>query len=80
MKAYSTRSTKRTIKKFSNLITGKTETGINTSNLLFKLTNYNSNLIEKFEKDARRLDMADTYHSTYSMSRIPLGCKDAPQL
>ena len=80
MKAYSTRSTKRRIKKFSNLITGKTKTGINTSNLLFKLTNYNSNLIEKLEKDARRLDMADIYDSTYSMSRISLGCKDAPQL
>jgi hypothetical protein len=81
MKAYSTRSTKRTTKKFSNLIAGKPKTGINTSNLLFKLTNYNSNLIEKLEKDTRRFDMADTHDSTYSiMSRIPSGCKDAPQL
>jgi hypothetical protein len=62
------------------LIAGKTKTGINTSTLLFKLTNYNSNLIEKLEEGTRRLDMADTYDSTYSMSRIPSGCKDAPQL
>jgi hypothetical protein len=62
------------------LISGKTKTAINTSNLLFKLANYNSNLIEKLEKDTRRLDMAGTYDSTYSMSRIPSGCEDAPQL
>jgi hypothetical protein len=59
MKAYSTRPTKRTIKKFSNLIAGITKTGINTSNLLLKLTNYNSNLIEKLEEDKRRLNMTD---------------------
>jgi hypothetical protein len=80
MKSYSTRLTKRTIKKVSNLIAGKTKTGINAWNLLFKLTNYNSNLIEKFEKDKIRLNMADTYNSTYSMSRIPSVCKEAPKL
>jgi hypothetical protein len=77
---YSTRSKKRTIKKFSNLIAGKTKTGIDTSNLLFKITNYNSNLIEKLGKNTRRLDMTDTYDTTDSMSRIPSGSKDAPQL
>jgi hypothetical protein len=80
MKAYSTRSTKRAIKKFSNLIVGKTKTGINTLKLLFKLTDYNSNLIEKLKKGTRRLDMADTYDSIYSKSRIPSGHKDAPRL
>jgi hypothetical protein len=59
------------------LIAGKTKTSINTSNLLFKLTNYNNNLIEKLEEDTRKLDMADTYNSIYNMSRIPSGCKDA---
>ena len=78
MEVYSTRSTKRTIKKFSNLIAEKTKTGIDTSNLLFKITNYNSNLIEKLEKNTGRLDMTDTYDSTDSMSRIPSGRKDAP--
>ena len=78
MKAYSTRSTERTIIKFSNLIAGKTKTGINASNLLLKLTNYNSNLIKQLEEDTKILDMADTYDSTY-MSH-PSGYKDAPQL
>ena len=78
MKAYSTCSAKKTIKKVFNLISGKTKTGINTSNLLFKLTNYNSNLIEKLEEDTRRFDMANTYRSIYNMSRIPSDCKDAP--
>jgi hypothetical protein len=64
MKAYSTRSTERIIKKFSNLIAGKTKTGINASNLLLKLTNYNSNLIKQLEEDTKRLDMADKYDST----------------
>jgi leucyl-tRNA synthetase len=81
MKAYTTRSTKRTIKKVSNLIAEKTKTGINASKLLFKLTNYTSSLIKKLEEDTRKLYMSDTYNSTYySMSRIPSGCKDAPQL
>ena len=63
------------------MIAGKTKTGINTtSNLLFKPANNNSNLIEKLEKDTRRLDVAGTYDSTYSMSRIPSSYKDAPQL
>ena len=53
MKAYSTCSTKRTIKKFSNLTARKTKTGINTSALLFKLTNYNSNSIEHLKKNTR---------------------------
>ena len=60
MKAYSTRPTKRTIKKIFNLIAGKTKTNINTSNLLLKLTNYNSNLIKQLEEDKRRLNMVDT--------------------
>ena len=77
MKAYSTRSTERTIKKFSNLIAGKTKTGINASNLLLKLTNYNSNLIKQLEEDTKRLDMADTYNSTYISHQS--GCKDSPQ-
>jgi hypothetical protein len=71
---------KKTTKKLSNLIAGKTKTGINASILLFKLTDYNSNLIKKLEEDTRRLDMANTYHSIYNMSRIPSDCKDAPQL
>jgi hypothetical protein len=58
MKAYSTRSAKKAIKKVSNLISEKTITSINASNLLHKLTNYNTNLIEQLEKNKRRLDMA----------------------
>jgi phenolic acid decarboxylase len=68
MKAYSTRSTKRTIKKFSNLIAEKTKTGTNTSNLLLKLTIYDSNLIEQLKEDKRRLGMADTYDSTLCLA------------
>ena len=79
MKAYSTCSTKKQSKS-SPIDWGKTKTSINTSNLSFKLTNYNSNLIEKLEEDTRRLDMADTYDSIYNMSSIPSDCKDAPQL
>ena len=78
MKASSTRSTERVIKKFSNLIAAKTKTGINATNLLLKLTNYNSNLIKQLEEDTRRLDMADNYDSTYISH--PSGCKGAPQL
>jgi hypothetical protein len=62
------------------LTAGKTKTGINTSTLLFKLTNYNNNLIKKLEEDTRRPDMADIYDSIYNKSRIPSNCKDAPQL
>jgi hypothetical protein len=32
------------------------------------------------EEDTRRLNMANTYHSIYNMSRITSDCKDAPQL
>lgn len=62
------------------MIAGKTKTGINASNLLFKLTNYKSNLIERLKVDTRRLNMANTYYTIYNMSRIPSDCKDAPQL
>ena len=65
---------------YLDITAGKTKTGINASHLLFKLTNHNSNLIEKLEKGTRRLDMADTYDSIYNMPRIPSDCKDAPQL
>ena len=78
MKASSTRSTERVIKKFSNLIAAKTKTGIHATNLLLKLTNYNSNLIKQLEEDTRGLDMADNYDSTYISH--PSGCKGAPQL
>ena len=37
-------------------------------------------MIEKLEKDTRGLHITDTYDSIYNMSRIPSGCKDAPQL
>jgi hypothetical protein len=50
---------KKNNQKFSNLIEGKTKTNINTSNLLLKLTNYDSNLIQQLEEDKRRLNMAD---------------------
>ena len=79
MKASSTCSTKRVIKKFSNLIAAKTKMGINATNLLLKLTTtYNSNLIKQLEEDTRGLDMADNYDSTYISH--PSGCKGAPQL
>ena len=41
---------KKNNQKFSNLIAGKTKAGINTSKFLFKITNYDSNLIEKLKK------------------------------
>jgi carbohydrate-binding DOMON domain-containing protein len=74
VKAYSTRSTKRTINKVSNLTAEKTKMGINTSNLLLKLTNYNSNLTdyEQLGKDTGRLDMAHIYDSTYVLHPIRL--------
>ncbi|KAG2200985.1 hypothetical protein INT46_003281 [Mucor plumbeus] len=37
-----------------------------------------NNLIKQLEEDTKRLDMADTYDSTYISH--PSGCKDAPQL
>lgn len=55
MKSYSARSTERTIKKFSNLIASKTKPGINATNILLKLTNYNSNLIRQLEEDEKAL-------------------------
>lgn len=55
LKSYSAHSTERTIKKFSNLIASKTKPGINSTNILLKLTNYNSNLIRQLEDDEKAL-------------------------